>query len=535
MTRGPVDPRLLRVLPDARRPLVELGVAGVMQGAATVAGAFAVAGLVAAVVLGRDLLAPVLAVAVVFGVRAGVASAVERGAARAGALVSARLRRLLLAAWLTRPSEAAVDPARGTTLAAQGVTSVETYVTRYLPAMVHAGVVPALAVVALAVVDWPSAVVVVLTLPLLPLFAALIGRTTQEATERRWAALEALSGHFLDVVRGLPTLVTYGRGMRQVETVRATSERHRAETMATLRIAFLSSTALELLATLSVALVAVGVGLRLAGGSLDLQTGLVAILLAPEAFWPIRRVGVEFHAAADGAQALEAILRELDGPAPATSPTGPPTRPSPRLSGFALDRVGYCYPGCAESILTSVTVAAQTGLVVVTGPSGCGKTTLLELVAGVRCPTSGAVAAERAHLVTQRPFLLAATLRDNLVLAAPEPPSRATLWDALRAVGLDGVVAGLPDGLETWLGDDGFGLSAGQRARLAVARAILSEASLVLLDEPTAHLDAAGVETLHTVISDLARTRTVVATTHRPELVSIADALVDLTPVGSRR
>ena len=508
----------LRALPEARRPVLWLGLAGVLQGVATVCGAFAVAALATAAVRGEDLVGPITGLAVAFGARAILSYLVERAAARAGVQVSGALRARLLAAWLLRPVETLPDPAAGTTLAAQGCASVETYVARYLPALVHAAVVPVLAIVALLVVDWPSAIIVVLTLPLLPLFAALIGRTTQEATDRRWAALHGLSGHFLDVVRGLPTLVAYGRGMRQVATVRSVSERHRTETMATLRMAFLSSAALELLATISVALVAVTVGLRLAAGNLDLLPGLTAILLAPEAYWPIRRVGAEYHAAADGAQALERIMDELDIEAPVT--------PGIRESGVVLADLGYRYPGDSTDVLLGVALEAGVGLTVVTGPSGSGKSTLLELVAGLRSPTAGSVAAARSHLVTQRPFLLPGTVRDNLQLTGPHAPAR--LWDALRRVGLDGAVAGMPSGLDTVLGDDGFGLSAGQRARLAVARAVLGDDPVVLLDEPTAHLDADGVETVHEVIRVLAQERTVIATTHRPELVAVADWHVEL-------
>jgi ATP-binding cassette, subfamily C, bacterial CydD len=522
-----VDPRVLRAAPQARPSVVRLGVAGVLQGVATVCGAFAVGALVAAVVRQDDLVGPIALLASAFGARAVLAYAVERTAAQAGAQVSGALRRRLLAGWLSRPLETLPDPAAGTTLAAQGCTAVETYVTRYLPALVHACVVPVLAVGALFVVDWPSAVIVVLTLPLLPLFAALIGRTTQEATDRRWAALEGLSGHFLDVVRGLPTLVAYGRGMRQVATVRSVSERHREETMATLRLSFMSSAALELLATISVALVAVTVGLRLAAGNLDLLPGLVAILLAPEAYWPIRRVGAEFHAAADGAQALDRIMDELDSDAP--------VRTRIPDSGVVLTQVGYRYPGDGAEVLSDLTLSATGGLTVVTGPSGSGKSTLLELVAGLRTATSGTVVAAPAHLVTQRPFLLPGTVRENLQAVADEPLPPDRLWDVLRRVGLDGAVAGMPHGVDTVLGDDGFGLSAGQRARLAVARSALSREPVVLLDEPSAHLDAEGVETIHAVIASLATDRTVVATTHRAELVAVADRHVELVDLKAPR
>lgn len=514
----PVDPRLLRELPTVRGPLLRLATMGAVAGVTTVAAAVALAVVVDDVVSGTSLRAGLLALAVLTLVRAVAAYDVERRAAAVGHLVSSSLRRRLLGRHLAAPEGpgGGVRDSEGTrtALGTQGCTSVETYVTRFLPALLQAGTVPAAAIATLVVVDWRSAAIVLLTVPLLPVFAALIGRSTEEATRRRWTAMNDLSGHFLDVVRGLPTLVSYGRARRQAASIAEVSERHRIETMATLRLAFLSSTALELLATLSVALVAVTVGIRLAAGDLGLRAALIAIVLAPEAYWPIRRVGAEFHAAADGAEALASILDVVAAPAPAptTTPTGP--------SEVVLDDVTLAYAG-EPPVLEHLTLRAGSGLTVVTGPSGSGKTTLLEVIADLRRPDSGSVSAPRAHLVTQRPVLISGSVRDNLRLgndgADPE------LWAALRDVGLDGVVAALPAGLDEPIGDDGFGLSAGQRARLGLARAVLSSASVLLVDEPTAHLDEANVEVMHELLTRIAGERVVIAVTHRPELVALAD------------
>jgi ATP-binding cassette subfamily C protein CydD/ATP-binding cassette subfamily C protein CydCD len=344
--------------------------------------------------------------------------------------------------------------------------------------------------------------------------------------------------------------------------------------MDTLRIAFLSSAALELLATISVALVAVTVGLRLSYGSMELGHALVAILLAPEAYWPIRRVGAEYHAAADGAVALDDILDQLDTPTdrevlgarPGARPdllapnaafggelTGIQVRSTPRTAfggkvgggggkaggvgkgrdggGAALDVVvrslRYRYPGSAHDVIAGLDLTAGPGLTVITGPSGAGKSTLLELLAGLRRPTTGTIAAPPAHLVTQRPFLAAGTVRD--VLTIGHAAADDVLWDALRRVRLDGVIAGLDGCLGTRLGDEGFGLSAGQRQRLAIARAWLSPEPLLLLDEPTAHLDDASAQVIHDLVAELAERRTVIAVTHRPELLAHADHHIHIT------
>ncbi|HET7399765.1 MAG TPA: thiol reductant ABC exporter subunit CydD [Intrasporangium sp.] len=536
----PFDARLVRAVPEVRAPLATLAALGVLSGAATVGTAFALAGLVVAVVTGRPLPGPAWWLAALFVARALLAAAGDVVAAWAGVSVSTRLRWALLRRWGDLDADERPERSTAVTLATAGTSAVEPYAARFLPALATGAVVPVLALAALAVVDWPSAVVVVLTVPLLPLFAALIGRATAESTAARWAALAALSGHFLDVVRGLPTLVAYGRAERQVETVRDVSARHRRATMGTLRLAFLSSAALELLATICVAIVAVLVGVRLAGGSMALGPALTAILLAPEAYWPIRRVGAEFHAAADGAAALDGILAALTrepmagpsvgGQAGSASPVASTLVPSPAPSpvpSVAARGLRYRHPGSDADVLAGLDLAAGPGLTAITGPSGVGKSTLLELLARVRTPTGGVLRAPGAHLVTQRPFLAAGTVREALTISRAAPDE--ALWEALRRVRLDGVVAGMDGGLGGRLGDDGFGLSAGQRQRLALARAWLSVEPLLLLDEPTAHLDGPAADAAHELIAELAERRTVVAVTHRPELLHLAAAHVRLS------
>jgi thiol reductant ABC exporter CydD subunit len=501
---------------------------GVATGVATIATAFALAGVVVAVVDDRPLTAPTAWLGALFVVRAVLAWSTEYVAAWAGVSVSTALRASLVRAWGVRGDAGRPDPATAVSLATSGANAVEPYASRYLPTLITAAVVPAMAILTLAVVDWPSAIVVVLTVPLLPVFAALIGHATEDSTQRRWSALATLAGHFLDVVRGLPTLVNYGRARRQVEVVHDVSDRHRRATMETLRIAFLSSAALELLATISVAIVAVTVGLRLSTGSMDLGPALVAILLAPEAYWPIRRVGQEFHAAADGATALEDILRHVRAPA---------VRSSASSASVELRDVTYAYAAGLAPVVRHLDLVARSGLTVVTGPSGVGKSTLLDLIAGLRTPSTGTVSAPSSHYVTQRPFLAAGSIRSNLSIGHDEdasPLSDSDLWSALRRVGLDGVVAGMPEGLSSSIGDDGFGLSAGQRQRLALARACLSNEPLLLLDEPTAHLDPEVAEAMGQLVTELAHDRIVIAVTHRPELTARADQHVRLEhdPLG---
>jgi len=530
----PFDPRLLTQVPATRRPVVVLGALGVVQGLATIGLAFALTNLVVAVVEDREVVTPGAWLVGLFTVRALLAMANELVGSWAGLRVSTVLRERLIAAWMERDADSRPEAGRAQALATQGMTSIEPYVARYLPALVSGAFLPLLAIGTLLLVDWPSALIVALTVPLLPVFAALIGHTTEKSTQRRWQSLSALSGHFLDVMRGLPTLSSYGRAEAQVETIATVSRRHRLATMQTLRLAFMSAAALELLATISVALVAVTVGIRLANGAMPLDTAMLAILLAPEAYWPIRRVGAEFHAAADGAVAIGDVINELDPTTPARpntadhafSPVQNAETRDPRCS-VVVEGVTYGYPGAATDVLSNLRLELSIGLTVVTGPSGAGKSTLLELLAGLRRPDAGTVSAPRSHLVTQRPFLAPGTVRDNLSLGNDSTDDE--LWDMLREVGLEGMVAAFERGLDTRLGDDGFGLSAGQRARLTLARAALSNAPMVLLDEPTAHLDEESAALAHHMIQRLAALRTVVAVTHRPELLTLADQHVQLS------
>ncbi|WP_281964893.1 thiol reductant ABC exporter subunit CydC [Serinicoccus marinus] len=518
----PFDPALLRALPATRGPVASLSVVGVLSGVVAIAQAVTLALVVGAVVRGeREELTAYLGWLVALLVTRGLlAGAGELVARRAGLRVVGIVREALLRHWLARPVEGRPGTEVALTRATDGVSALEPYVARYLPALVTAAVVPALALVALVVVDPWSALIVVLTLPLLPVFAALIGMHTRDETARRWGAMELLTGHFLDVMRGLPTLVAYGRARAQVDVVREVGERHRRASVATLRTAFLSTAALELLATISVAMVAVSVGLRLAHGGMDLVVGLTAILLAPEAYWPVRRVGAEFHNAADGAQVLQELAddgvlgeaRRARGARPAT-PAGRP---------IGLAEVSYAHPGRVRTLEgLTLTTSSGPGLTVLTGPSGAGKTTVLELLAGLRTPASGTVSAPAAHLATQRPLLLPGTVRDNLATAAPDATD-AVMTAALTEVGLWAQLADR-HGLDTRLGDDGFGLSAGQRARLALARATLSPAPLLLLDEPTANVAVDGIPVLHQVITGLAHTRRLVVVTHDCYLAALAD------------
>ncbi|MFH9658133.1 thiol reductant ABC exporter subunit CydD [Streptomyces sp. NPDC017248] len=542
----PIDPRLLRYARATRIFLV----AAVGLGAVGAGMVIAQAMLVAEIVVGAfqhgqsaaDLRTPLLLLAGVAVGRSMVAWLTELAAHRASAAVKSELRGRLLdratalgPGWLSGQRTGSL-----VTLATRGVDALDDYFSRYLPQLGLAVVVPVAVLARIVTEDWVSAAIIVGTLPLIPLFMMLIGWATQSRMDRQWKVLSRLSGHFLDVVAGLPTLKVFGRAKAQAASIRRITDEYRQATLRTLRIAFLSSFALELLATLSVALVAVTIGMRLVHGDMDLYNGLVILVLAPEAYLPLRQVGAQYHAAAEGLAAAEEIFSVLETPVPATGSGAVPA------GALAFEDVGVRYPGRSSDAVSGVSFTVEPGeTVALVGPSGAGKSTLLSVVLGFVRPTEGRVRIGGADLagldlaqwrsriawVPQRPHLYAGTIAENVRLARPGADDSA-VHRALRDAGAWEFVAALPEGADTVLGEDGAGLSAGQRQRLALARAFLADRPVLLLDEPTAALDGATEADVVTAVRRLAAGRTVLLVVHRPALLDVADRIVRLDGAG---
>ncbi|MFF7703505.1 thiol reductant ABC exporter subunit CydD [Streptomyces lydicus] len=552
----PVDPRLLRYAHATRGFLVAVVVLG-LAGAGLVVGQ---AMLIAEIVVGafqRDLglgglTTPLALLAAVSVGRGLVAWLTELAAHRAGAAAKSELRmRLVERAARLGPGTRTASAAGGgtgardlemrtgelTTLATRGIDALDDYFSRYLPQLGLAVVVPVAVLARIVTGDWISALTIVLTLPLIPLFMVLIGWATQSRMDRQWRLLARLSGHFLDVVEGLPTLKVFGRAKAQAEAIRTITGDYRRATLRTLRIAFLSSFALELLATLSVALVAVGIGMRLVHGELDLTTGLMVLVLAPEAYLPLRQVGAQYHAAAEGLAAAEEVFAVLEAPLPAAG-----TAPAPDGTGLAVEDLVVRHPGRNADSLPATSFEVRPGeTVALVGPSGAGKSTLLNVLLGFTAPSEGRALVDgrdiaslspdswrqRIAWVPQHPHLFAGTLAENVRLARPEAAD-AEVRTALADAGALEFVDALPDGMATRLGEAGAGLSAGQRQRLALARAFLADRPILLLDEPTANLDGETEEAVVAAVRRLAAGRTVLLVVHRPALLAVADRLVRL-------
>jgi len=565
-TGGAFDRRLLHRAQGAAAYIGVCAALGLAQTACVIAGAWLTASVIAgAFAGGRDLasLTPqLIGLAAVLGSRALLASVQEAAAHHAAAGVKSGLRRQALAHLMRLPS-GRHHTGETAALLVRGVDALDDYFARYLPQLVLAAVVPLGVLVVMLVSYPPAALVVLLTLPLIPVFGILIGRYTRTRAERQWASTSHLAHHFADLVAGLPTLKAFGRAAKQTGSLQVTTGEYRRRSMALLRVAFCSALVLELAASLSVAVVAVTVGVQLVEGGLagqaGLQTALLVLILAPEAYLPLRNVGAHYHASAEGLAAAEKVFailaepveheEEQDRPAAAPGSNAPvvPQRvalPSAQLMRTAFDRAPtimfrrtvFAYPGRDPLPELSLTVpAGQT--TVLTARSGAGKSTLMAALLGFRQVASGSIAFDDTDLtgldlaavrrsiawLPQRPVLIDGTVAENVRLAVPAAASGPAVAKAIAAAHAPAA--------DRRVAASGAGLSAGEAARVGLARLLLRadvlDPPILLLDEPTAHLDA---DTEQAVIDSLApyrEHRTVLIASHRPAVRAIADREVD--------
>jgi thiol reductant ABC exporter CydD subunit len=544
-----LDPRLLRYARATRTFLFASVGLGALSALLIVGQAWLLADVVASAFSGgrsvAQLQTPLVVLLCVVLARATVAWGAELAAGQSSAQAKSQLRGALLERVAGLGASGSREERTGelAVLATRGVDALDGYFSLYLPQLFLAVIVPLVVLVAVVGKDWISAAIIAATIPLIPLFMALVGATTRERMDRQLRTLQRLGGHFLDVVGGLPTLKVFGRAKAQAASIREISDRYRDTALATLRITFLSSLILELVATFSVALVAVAIGLRLMGGELGLRTALFALVLAPEAYLPLRQLGANYHASAEGMAAAEQVFAAIEKPLPARGMRR--DVPDMAVTDITVDGLWVSYPGRAEPALEDVSLSVDAGeILALTGPSGCGKSTLLSVLLGLSVPERGTVSIGdvelgdldpdvwRAQLawVPQRPHLFAASIAENVRLGRAAA-STEEVWEAVQVAGLAGVVDGLPEGLETMLGNRGAGLSAGERQQVALARAFLRDTPLLLLDEPTASLDGQTERDVLGAVQRLSEDRTVVLVAHRPALLEIADRVLTLGAV----
>lgn len=553
----PLDPQLLKVATPARGYVILTAAFGVATAGLVIAQALLIAAVLAPVVSQgaglADVRTPLLALAGVVVARAIVAGFSERYAHRASIQVIVELRRKVIEKavrlgprWLTLPTSTGSNGMDVVTLATRGLDDLGPYFVRYLPQLLLVvTVTPATLAVVLGL-DWISALIIIVTIPLVPVFMILVGRLTADTSKRRLESMSKLGSQVLDLIAGLPTLRAFGREIGPIKRVKELGEAYTKSTMRTLQVAFLSGMVLELLTTLSVALVAVGVGLRLVYGHVGLEVSLAVIMLAPEVYLPIRNVGTHFHASTNGIAAFNSAYAILTQSSPVL---GKATAPDLSTTRIVLDAVSVKAPGrdlFAPHNLTATIEPAT--ITAITGASGVGKsTTVLSLLSLVDIDT-GAIRLEstaspesaldlkdvdpttlwpQVNWLSQRSALGPGTLREVLTSDSPSAISADQLTHAIELAGLTDVIEALPKGLDTQIGTGGVGLSVGQRQRLTLARAVLSPGQLVILDEPTAHLDAhTEKHVLDTIRALKEQGRTVLVLAHRPTLIALADTVV---------
>jgi len=421
-----------------------------------------------------------------------------------------------------------------------GVEALEAYYARYLPAIALMAAVPLSILACLGPIDWVSGLVLLGTAPLIPLFMILIGKGAERLNQRQWRRLAHLSAHFLDVIQGLSTLKLLNASRREAQVVARISDDYRRSTMAVLRVAFLSSLTLEFFATVSIAIVAVSVGFRLYWGQMGFLHGFFVLLLAPEFYLPLRNLGTQYHARMAAIGAAERIIAILEVPGHAPTPSGT-AAPDLHRAPIRFCDVSYSYPGerrALDRLSLEIRPGERAALV---GASGSGKSTVVNLLLGFIRPSSGRILVGDRPLdaldleewrrqlawVPQNPHLFHGSLRDNIRLGRPDA-SDEQIREAARLARADGFIERLPLDYRTRVGDRGQGLSGGEIRRIALARAFLRDAPLVILDEATASLDPENEDLVTAAIESLAEDRTLLIIAHRLRTVRRADRILVL-------
>ncbi len=543
-----LHPRLLRLVRPAALKLILSVAGGLVAALLAVFSARALSRIIAAVFLdGKNLaqVQPLLSGLLALILARATFSLLGEAA---GSAAAAQVKTTLRERFFSRLVELGPAALRGkptgelAATALQGVEALDAYFAQYLPQVALAGLIPLGILILVFPLDPLSGVILLVTGPLIPFFMALIGRTAERLTQRQWTTLNRMSAYFLDTLQGLRTLKALGRSAEQAGRIATVSERYRDTTLSVLRVTFLSALALELLGTISTAVIAVQVGLRLLYGQLGFEEAFFLLVIAPDFYAPLRTLGLRFHAAMNGMTAAKKIWEVLDDQPVLAAPVTPAqlAPPSADKAQVNFDHVSFAYPGVDQEAVRQFNLDLRPGtLTALVGPSGAGKTTLAWLLLGFLRPQSGHIHVNGRSMdelgeeawrsgmawVPQHPHLFHDSLAANLRVANPQA-SPEQLWQALRLARLEEWARELPEGLNTTVGEGGARLSGGQAQRLALARAFLRNVPLLVLDEPTAHLDLPEEARLEATVRELCQTRTVLIIAHRITTVRRADWVV---------
>jgi len=546
---SPIDRRLFGVTEGVRRFVGVTVALGLASAIAVIAGAVILAGIVDRVFLDGvdpgELVGALVALGLIYAARGAFEWARSVAAHRAAADVKRTLRERVMRAVLAQTARGRSAGSGDLALvASSGIDALDAYFSRYLPQLVLGALIPLLAIVWVVTVDPLTAVIIIITVPLIPVFMMLIGNYSDRATRARWHTILRLGDALVETLRGLLTLEVYQSGGGRLDRIRRLSDEYRKQTMATLRIAFLSAFVLELVATLSVAMIAVAVGLRVVNGSLDFEPAFAILILAPEVYAPLRKAGSEFHAAMDGMEASRSAfdILELSPSKSESADLRTPSNPGPGAMLVGFSGVSYRYPTPGDepgvTVLDGIDLRVEAGEhLAVIGPSGAGKSTLIRLILGFDRPTDGALSiagipvgevdlsAWRSKIgwVQQDPFLVAGTVLDNVRLGAAGASDR-DIAETLELVGAEDLIPRLGE----VIGERGAGLSRGERRMVTLARAVVRAPDLLLLDEPTAGIDSETQLRIAASFKRIAAGRTVVTVAHQRVLVDLADRVIGI-------
>lgn len=542
-----MDRRLFRQVKSARVSLGATVILGVLAAVATIAQMVFLARVVNQVFLrGADLgdVRGLLFSLLVVGVaRAGLLWLREITAQRGAVRVKSELREKLFAHVLRLGPTYTRGERTGelATTATEGVEKLEAYFARYLPQVFLSALVPLLVALYVLPLDWASAVLLLMTAPVIPVMMVLVGSYAEEHMQRQWTALSRLGASFVDALQGLPTLKVFGRAPEERRRMAAASEEFRERTMKVLRYAFISGFVLEFMTAMAIALVAVTLGVRLVAGAMPFEVAFLVLLLAPEFYKPLRELGAHRHAGMEGKAAAERIFEILDTPVPVRSGANTPTR----LSGgveIELSGVGYTYPGSEREALSDLTLTLPAGTrTALVGRSGSGKSTLVNLLLRFLELQDGGITAngvpitrmlvevwrENLALVPQRPYLFYGSVLENILIARPDA-SREDVERAAELAGAAEFIQRLPHRYDTQIGERGARLSGGEAQRVAIARAFLKDAAVLIMDEPTSSLDPESERLIRDALERLTRGRTVLVVAHRLNTVHGADRIAVL-------